>query len=284
MSSRAGISSTPGLASNSPEERTRSTPSMPSSGDLSSPAKNMRIAFPRPGANISPASDPEIMKLSGEEKDRALIVRALATRHSELSTTARYAVFTTPEGSPEPLVSGEGVADFKANQYLVSLESTTPDGKRIDAEVMIWDKFSYGGSPGSDFKTWQKSPFDPEEYPLMVPDIELLGEEVPWPRPTNDTQIRMEVFEALVSDVKTVAEENLRAIPVKHFQVELNRDEAKKNLSPELVALAGEGVEKLDVWLDYQGVLRKMSVAGGSYELWDFNAVPDAQLPRTKLS
>lgn len=232
----------------------------------------------------SPGPEQKVSRAAPGSKDfRSQVVTALATRLSQVAAASRYSVATYLGTNPSPVATGEGVADYKANQFWLTLVAERPGGEKFNAEIVIAGSTMYPGEPGSDSRAWPQQSFNPDEIPLMVPDIELLEGTNQWPRPADDKDSRLKVFDAMVSRVDFVGDEQLRTSPVRHFKVELNRDLAASKLPAELASMAGNGVQEIEIWIDSQGRQRKLLTKARYYELWDFDSVADSQLPKARL-
>lgn len=213
------------------------------------------------------------------ERSRALVVKALATRPSHIATSARYFVSTFLGARP----TGDGVADFRSNEYFFQMRGEWSPTEKLAFDIFITGNSMYSGAPGTDTASWQKFAFSPENIPLMVPDIEILAGETPWPRPTNDQEVRRKVFDAIVQEVQFVAREQVRSDSVRHYKVQVDGQKGQSKLPAELRSMAGQGALPVDLWIDEKGRLRKLSTAERSYELWDLDAVPHSELPAAKF-
>lgn len=209
---------------------------------------------------------------------------ALSARSVTIANTARYSVATLAiKADPaNPLVSGEGLADFRRNIFFARLTLRRAREAGALREKAVMGGQTYGRPPGG---TWEKagSPFDPDSFPFQVPDIDLLGVSTPWPRPTDDLEKRKLMFDALVSDINVIGQESLRSTLTWHVKLRLDPDRALPKLSDELKPLAADPFRQVEIWLDGQGRLRKLLVVEPAvhyaYELWDFDGPKASDFP-----
>ncbi len=119
---------------------------------------------------------------------------------------------------------------------------------------------------------------------------------------SSDPRELLDVLRSLSGDIETVGTESLRGVETTHYRavvdpVELAKDaatawRATDGLFDQLTAQSGIGAVPLDVWIDANGLVRKLSMelsttepaslAGAatiSFELWDYGEAVSIDLP-----
>ena len=119
---------------------------------------------------------------------------------------------------------------------------------------------------------------------------------------SSDPRELLDVLRSLSGDLETVGTEELRGVETTHYRavvdpVELAKGaatagQATDGLFDQLTAQSGIGAVPLDVWIDANGLVRKLSMevsatdqasqAGAatiSFELWDYGETVDIELP-----
>lgn len=114
---------------------------------------------------------------------------------------------------------------------------------------------------------------------------------------SNDPRQLLEMLEAAGGEVETVGVEELRGVETTHYRASIDPAEVAKTTTPgDLGPLAeplqaGIGEVPVDVWLDVEGLVRKVSLeisaeeqgqvgsASVSFELWDYGEQVEIDLP-----
>jgi hypothetical protein len=113
---------------------------------------------------------------------------------------------------------------------------------------------------------------------------------------SSDPRELLAVLEAAGGDVETVGVEQLRGVEVTHYRATIDAAEAAKKSPADLGPLAeplqaGVGEVPVDIWLDGDGLVRKLEVAitaedqgqvgsaSMSFELWDYGERVEIDLP-----
>ena len=119
---------------------------------------------------------------------------------------------------------------------------------------------------------------------------------------SSDPRELLDVLRSLSGDLETVGTEELRGVETTHYRavvdpVELAKGaasagQAADGLFDQLTAQSGIGAVPLDVWIDANGLVRKLSMkvsatdqasqagaATTSFELWDYGETVDIELP-----
>jgi hypothetical protein len=114
---------------------------------------------------------------------------------------------------------------------------------------------------------------------------------------SSDPREFLKMLEAAGGEIETIGVEDLRGVEVTHYRATIDPQEAAKTVAPgDLGPLADPlrssvGEVPLDIWLDADGLVRKLEVsisaeeqghAGGvslTFELWDLGEEVEIDLP-----
>jgi hypothetical protein len=177
--------------------------------------------------------------------------------------------FDDPEGWKLEVVQDGNVGYVR----LPALDAQLPDGK-------TWIRATKGTSAGG---------FD-------FGELEQLG--------TSDPREVLDALQAVTSDIETVGTEELRGVETTHYHAavdplklakasDLEGESAPESLLDRVTGANGLKEIPVDVWLDANGLVRKLSMAFSatdagtsqttgatmSFELWDYGESVDIELP-----
>ncbi len=228
----------------------------------------------------------------GGGEDAAAVVRE-APDKTVGAGSARVALrVTVPSGEVATTVSGEGVVDLEAGRGALKLDlgavgqafGTGTIDSILDRSG-IYIRLPVAAATG---RPWVKLDFAALAGQAGV-NVGSVGQ-----LQSADPTQALKFLEGASSDMEEVGEEKIRGEDTTHYRGTVDLKKAAGEISPEArvaIESLGSGVVPVDVWLDDEGRVRKMSfqvdpdgtgpatATRAEFEMYDFGVDADVQVP-----